>query len=231
MKISTFSDVAQHGSPWSIGLRLYAQDGTKLDLTSGAFTCQVRSNARPAATPLTTATPTVADSTDNLLVLGLSAYKMSLLQTSGSRFWDAREVAVELDFTPTYDPLNPRRVAEGELLVSPGGNTVTFDPAAPDPTTALNWITLTVSGVSGVAMAMVDTMGHSSIPIGAIARGQYLMRSATGPDQIVGTDELIETRILDGGTVGMDLTGADVLDGGTLETDFTGANILDGGTI
>jgi hypothetical protein len=164
---------------------LYARDGTKLDLTSGTFNFQVRDSIKSTKTPLAVGTVTIVDQADNKVVLGLSSYKTSLLKSTGTI---TRTVVGELDFVPTSDAKNPRTVGLGSLLVSQGGNATTYDETAPDPTTAVNWTTLTVSGTSSVATALVETAGPTTLPMKSVARGQLLRRTPSGPDGIEGTD-------------------------------------------
>jgi hypothetical protein len=155
--ITKITDTAQQGAAWALGVRLFAADGGKLDLTSGSLSCEVRPSARPSASPLATPTITIPDPSDNFAVLGLSAYKMYKLAGGGATFSATKAYPFEIDFAPASSPQNPIRVAEGTLNVSPGGNKDDLDPLAPDPTTATTVITLTVAAQSGLATALATT--------------------------------------------------------------------------
>jgi hypothetical protein len=129
------------------------------------------------------ATPriTIPDLDDNLVILGLSAYKMYHLPgITGTTTTSATPFYIEINAAPNTDPQNPICAGKGYLNVSPGGNKDDLDPLAPDPTTATTVITLTVAAQSGLATALV-TAGTTLVISGpAPSVGQVLTMLSDG---------------------------------------------------
>lgn len=162
-----------------------------------------------------------------LIVIGLSSYKTSKLRAPSGGFSTPTNVVGELDFTPNADPKNPRQIGQGNLSVYPGGNQTAYDETAPDPTTTLDWITLTVAGSSGVATGLaspttVVVMTGSQVPM----PGQVL--TAIGNSQMAWMDPAPQGNGTEGGISDTDRANLDALaamlvgghltvDGGTSE--------------
>ena len=125
-------------------------DGTPFDFSSGHLTGQIRRKAGVASSTnpvLATFTITAPLPATGVFVQSLSAHDTGLLPLASQAAFDTTtKVYGEIMFVPDADPLNPIRVMEEEIDVSPGGNS-TFAQASA-PTIPLETINVIVGGAS-----------------------------------------------------------------------------------
>ena len=147
--IASFSSTIQQNCAWALAISFTNADGSPFDLTGITLTGQFRETATPTATPLASATFTVASPTSGVAVAGLSAHDAGLLPAQENKFSRVTSIVMEIDGAHAGDPNNPFRLGEGAIGVSPGGNA--SPSASSAPTVPLDSISLVVGAVSAPA--------------------------------------------------------------------------------